>query len=213
MQYFSLSSLVPSTTASALQHEHEHQHQHQHLPPNVWELVFSFLTPTDLCQTALANREFHAWSIEDRLWKPHCFELWIGKQAGLFKESILSSPSSSPSSVAPSAAPSAAHSWKQKFAWTVFDSRRQVISREELIHYDWKLMYNGQESKLGLRKFSPDGIYRSPYAGPCEWALQNCHLHVMQMALPIQRDFQSWGWIIGQGHVSVYFSVDPVVVE
>ena len=160
------------------------------------ELIYSYLSPSDLCAVALVNREQLDISSADRLWEPHWHTFCQSQQKGLlYKEQLQSS---SPS-------------WKHKYARIVEDSHRTVLTREELCHFDWQLVYNGQPSRLGLRRFHENGIYYSPYAGPVEWRLQENRLHFMNMALPIQRNLgkHTGEWILGLGYTSVYYSVEP----
>ncbi len=88
------------------------------------------------------------------------------------------------------------------------DSRRTVMAREELVHFRWNLLYEGKPSQLGLRKFNENGSYWSPYMGVCEWILHGRQLLFAGMALTVERDPRNWGWIIGKGQRTVYYSVD-----
>ena len=164
------------------------------IQPDLWQHALSFLSEIDLCSAALVSREFYRWATEDRLWEPRCHRQWEGKQGR--KELFFQS---KPGGL----------SWKQRYAWAAYDGQRQIISREEICYYSWRLIYNGCESKLGLRKFMEDGTYHSPYAGLCEWTLSdhNRRLVFMGMSLPIERDLETWGWVIGKGSATAYFSV------
>lgn len=99
-------------------------------------------------------------------------------------------------------------SWKEAYWMAEMDSRRQIISREEIVYYRFRLEYMGQPSKMGLRQFSADGTYDSPYMGLCEWSLYRKHLLFAGMFLMVRRDKENWGWIIGEGERTVYFSVE-----
>jgi len=162
-------------------------------PDHVWQHALTFLSPSDLCSVALVSHEFHGWAVSDRLWEPHCHKQWEGKQGR--KERFLSKANNN-------------LSWKQRYAWAAFDGQRQTITFEEFCYFSWRLLYNGQPSKLGLRKFSPDGTYHSPYAGRLEWTLVDNHLLFMGIGLKFERNLETWGWIIGRGTGTVYYSVD-----
>lgn len=102
-------------------------------------------------------------------------------------------------------------SWKESYVMAEMDSRRQAMTREELVHFKWKLVYDGKESRLGLRQFDANGMYWSPYMGMCEWILRGQYLMFAGMSLLVERDEESWGWIIGGGPIrqrTVYHSVE-----
>ena len=56
-------------------------------------------------------------------------------------------------------------SWKESYIMAEIDSKRTKISKEELVHFKWKLIYDGRPSVNGLRQFNADGTYHSPYMG------------------------------------------------
>eukprot|EP00970_Alexandrium_tamarense_P014979 scaffold4548_cov270-Alexandrium_tamarense.AAC.1 len=76
-------------------------------------------------------------------------------------------------------------SWKEAYLMAEIDSRRQTMAREELVHFKWKLVYNGGPSRMGLRQFEANG-----------------------MSLAVERDENTWGWVIGKGQRTVYYSVE-----
>ena len=82
------------------------------------------------------------------------------------------------------------------------------MTREELIYFKWNLVYDGYSSRMGLRQFNSNGTYWSPYIGVCEWLLHGQHLLFAGMSLVIERDVDSWGWVIGRGQRTVYYSVE-----
>lgn len=55
--------------------------------------------------------------------------------------------------------------WKESYWMAELDSRRRIISREELVNFRFQLIYNGVPSRMGLRHFNRDGYYDSPYMG------------------------------------------------
>ncbi|KAL3777735.1 hypothetical protein HJC23_005368 [Cyclotella cryptica] len=99
-------------------------------------------------------------------------------------------------------------SWKEAYWMAEMDSRRQTISREEVVYYRFRLEYMGQPSKMGVRQFNADGTCDSPYMGLCDWSLHRKHLLFAGMFLMAGRDKENWGWIIGEDKRTVYFSVE-----
>ena len=171
------------------------------LQPDLWRHALTFLPLSDLCSVALVNRELHDWATEDRLWKDHCYQLCEGKQG---TQHLLTDTNNTSNAQQPPL------SWKQKYLLALKDSKRQRITPQEVSYYSWKLLYKRNGSNLGLRKFLPDGTYQSPYFGRCEWTLSKddgC-LQVMGHSLVVERDPETWGWIIGRGSSTVYHSVD-----
>ena len=172
------------------------------IPDGCWQHALSYLNPQELCRVALVNRkEFYHWSNDDMYWKEHCKRRWKGKQGTtrLFSSQHTSNEHNSAIT---------AESWKQRYAWAEYDKFRRYIYREEISYYRWRLVYNGAESRLGLRQFLPDGTYDSPYMGRCQWLLHENRFLVMNMSLPIERDPETWGGIIGKGSNTVYYSVE-----
>ena len=161
------------------------------LLPELWSHILSFATSTELCRMSYVNKEFKNCSSSDILWENHCEQRWKGKQnVSRFRSKT-------------------SLSWKQRYAWAEHDRLRQIITRDEICHFSWKLVYNGNESKLGLRKFKPDGTYDSPYAGVCEWTLFQNRIIFLGVSLPIQRDIENtWGWIIGADSSTLYYSME-----
>ena len=91
------------------------------------------------------------------------------------------------------------------------DSKRRSMTPEELVHFKWQLIYDGSPSGLGLRQFDANGMYWSPYMGMCEWVLRDGdgqHLMFVGMSLLVERNEKTWGWIIGEGQRTVYYSVE-----
>jgi hypothetical protein len=99
-------------------------------------------------------------------------------------------------------------SWKESYWMAELDSCRETISREELVYFKFQLIYMGNPSRLGLRKFNRDGFYDSPYMGRSEWILHGQHLLFAGMSLLVERDKKNWGWIIGRGERTEYLSVE-----
>lgn len=88
------------------------------------------------------------------------------------------------------------------------DSRRHVITSAELVHFKWQLIYNGSPSHMGLRQFDANGMYRSPYMGMSEWVLHGQYLMFAGITLLVERNMDSWGWVIGRGQRTEYHSVE-----
>merc|ERR1712085_17911 len=99
-------------------------------------------------------------------------------------------------------------SWKEAYILAELDSRRRVISRAEVVHFKWQLIYNGAPSKMGLRQFDANCNYSSPYMGMCEWQLHGNHLMFAGISLSVQRNADTWGWVIGTGERMEYHSVE-----
>lgn len=99
-------------------------------------------------------------------------------------------------------------SWKESYFMAEMDSRRETISREELVLFRFQLLYNGTPSKMGLRQFNRDGYYDSPYMGRSEWILHGQHLLFAGMSLLVERDEKNWGWVIGRGERTEYRTVE-----
>ena len=62
-------------------------------------------------------------------------------------------------------------SWKESYIMAGIDSKRTFISIREIVHFKWKLIYDGRPSVNGLRQFNANGTYNSPYMGVCTWEL------------------------------------------
>ena len=170
--------------------DEENNEEEYYLPDPLWHHVLSFCAVPELCSTAVVNKNFHKWSNQDCYWKDHCLKRWNGK-------------------LGTSKIRDRFKTWKQRYAWGEYDKYRGVIRNDEICYYSWKLIYNGTESRMGLRKFQEDGTYHSPYAGVCEWALFQNRLCFMGIELPISRNPKTWGWIIGKGHPTEYHSIEP----
>ena len=104
-------------------------------------------------------------------------------------------------------------SWKEGFIMAEIDSHRCLLTREEMIYYHWKLVYNGSPSLTGLRQFNADGTYNSPYMPQCEWTIYIDERYgqlvsFAGLSLSVERDVKTWGWIIGKGARTVYYSVE-----
>lgn len=202
------------------------------LQPDLWQYVLGYLSEIDLCSVALVNHEFYGWAAADCFWEYHCYrqfskekQMTAGQKELLFSPTINSNNNgdnndnnNNISSILYYTLPVTSLptlSWKQRYGWTICDSQRQHITRDEICYYAWKLTYNGRASKLGLRTFLPDGTYHSPYAGRCEWILDennNC-FSFMGITLNIKRDVTTWGWIIGHETSTVYKSIVDSVAQ
>lgn len=104
-------------------------------------------------------------------------------------------------------------SWKESYVLAEMDSGRNTMTSDELVHFQWKLVYNGRPSQMGLRRFNEDGTYYSPYMGLCEWILApgmdgRPYLTFAGVTLLVERDDKTWGWVIGRDQRTVYLSVE-----
>jgi len=192
----------PTSLSSLSLVDPQHQeHDQELLPDAIWRYILTFFHPRDLCCMALLNHDFYNWANDDALWKEHCLARWQGKQSigrMLRRHQEHNNRNNNDHRTL---------TWKQWFGWAEYDKTRPIISQDEMCDYAWKLIYNGAESRMGLRKFLPNGTYHSPYAGLCEWALMDNRLCFMGLQLPVTRNLETWGWIIGPGTATVYHSV------
>lgn len=100
--------------------------------------------------------------------------------------------------------------WKTSYAYAEADSRRQIMTREEVSYFRWQLIYNGVPSTRGLRHFQKNGVFVSPHFGETSWTLDRRNNFVMMDMPPLQvrRNSANWGWIIGPGTGTEYHSVE-----
>ena len=99
-------------------------------------------------------------------------------------------------------------SWKESYIMAEMDSKCPYLSKEELVYFKWKLIYDGRPSQNGLRQFNADGTYHSPYMGVCNWSLEDDRFSFAGTSLLVERDRNTWGWIIGKNERTMYRSVD-----
>ena len=198
------------------------------LPYEIWIRSFSFLDSHDTAVAGYVSRTFLALSSTDSLWETHCRRRWRGKQNverfkckcregrvvqndGRVKYCMHLLRQFRPTHLPPINMGSLMHdpiSWKESYIMAMIDSQRITMTREELVHFRWKLIYDGNPSQLGLRKFNDNGTYWSPYMGICEWFLHLQQLSFAGMTLLVERNRSNWGWIIGRGERTEYHSVD-----
>ncbi len=93
------------------------------------------------------------------------------------------------------------------------DSRRVVISQEELLLFKWQFVYDG--SMMGLRNFDRSvmhdlGICEYTSRSEAKWGgvLKGQQLIFAGVTLFVERDPSCWGWIIGKGKRSEYHSLE-----
>jgi len=106
------------------------------------------------------------------------------------------------------------HSWKESHIIAILDSRRKTISKEEILHFQWKEIHNGRPGQMV--QFLEDGTYTSPVHGECRWVLYEGRMYFGQnmerngnnweWRLLVGRDANNWGWIIGKGQETMYRS-------
>lgn len=99
-------------------------------------------------------------------------------------------------------------SFKESYIMAEIDSKRTHLSKEELVHFKWKLIYDGRPSQMGLRQFNANGTYNSPYMGVCNWELEYNCFNFAGTSLLVERDTNTCGWIIGKNQRTMYRSVD-----
>jgi len=101
--------------------------------------------------------------------------------------------------------------WKTCFAHAEIDSKRESISEDEVAHFRWQLIYHGRASTMGMRHFQRDGVFVSPHFGETTWRLTHeGRQFVMQgvTALEVERNADTWGWVMGRGTGTEYHSVE-----
>eukprot|EP00732_Lithocolla_globosa_P005913 Lithocolla_globosa_v1_NODE_6462_length_1084_cov_3.353741.p1 type:complete len:231 gc:universal NODE_6462_length_1084_cov_3.353741:772-80(-) len=98
--------------------------------------------------------------------------------------------------------------WKASYAYALVDSRRQMITLEEVPYFRWNLFYNGVPSKNGLRHFQKGGDFFSPYFGKTYWDLVDQYFVLAGGNMLVERNPVNWGWFIGRGTATEYHSVD-----
>uniref|UniRef100_A0A7S4KAY8 F-box domain-containing protein n=1 Tax=Odontella aurita TaxID=265563 RepID=A0A7S4KAY8_9STRA len=162
------------------------------LPSDALMHILSFLDAPGLVSAfASGDQKIGSLSERDVLWKDLRRRRWEGKhntRVFLLDEQ---------------------RSAKESYRLAELDSRRKSIGRDEFCRLRWMLVYNGVPSRMGLRSFGADGTYMSPYFGqPCPWEIVDNCLLFSGLRLPIERNENNWGWIVGGGSNTVYYSVD-----
>lgn len=205
---------------------------HAALPNEIWIRSFAYLDSHDTAIVGYVSTKFLSLSSADSLWETHCRRRWVGKQNverfvcksgregdgreynGRVEYCMRLLSHFELTHMPPINMEMAGlrmHepiSWKESYIMAEIDSRRILMTTEELVHFRWKLIYDGNPSQLGLRKFNENGTYWSPYMGICEWFLGDNRLSFAGMTLLVERDPITWGWVVGRGQRTEYFSVD-----
>jgi hypothetical protein len=177
------------------------------LPPELWVRSCAFLDERDLFRLGRVNRDCLAVASVEALWKEHCRRRWRGRvnvarfgrsadaggrEDGRVPYCVALRQQFRDEAALPalnmSALRHAPTSWKEAYILAELDSRRRFISRDEVVHFKWQLIYNGAPSKMGLRKFDANGNYSSPYMGMCEWQLHGNHLMFAGISLLVERN-------------------------
>ncbi len=102
--------------------------------------------------------------------------------------------------------------YKCSLANALIDSHRVRITKHEIGYFRWKLFYQNRPSATGIRHFREDGVYISPYLGQATWDLTNNGdfiIHKFTRPLSVRRRREDWGWTIGKGSRSEYWSILP----
>ena len=205
------------------------------LPNELWSRAFSYLDQKDLSVVGNVSRIFLSLSSADSMWEAICHRRWRGKQnvARFEKTSgrggeeeeeendvrveLLRQFRDDPTLVPPlNIIGHLMHepkSWKEAYIMAEIDSRRVVMSQDELLLFKWQLVYDG--SMMGLRNFDRSDTHD---LGICEYTsrgsnakwggvLKGQQLIFAGVSLFVERDPSSWGWIIGKGKRSEYYSL------
>ena len=109
-------------------------------------------------------------------------------------------------------------SWKEAYIMAEINFRCVVMSQDELLLFEWHLVYDGW--MMGLRIFDRSDMHN---LGICEYmchseakwggVLKGQQLIFAGMSLFMERDPSSWGWIIGKGKRSEYHSIEQESLE
>lgn len=172
------------------------------LPPELLLHSLSYLDAEGLSLARSVCRRYRSVASDDFLWERQCRRRWMGKQ------NVDRFSPRGEGVDADSDRGEHVPSWRHRFVIAEADAVRDEITREELVHFRWRLVYNGIPSNMGLRRFQPDGLYASPYLGLTEWHLHENNLIFSGMSLPIERSRNNWGWVIGKGSRTEYHSVE-----
>jgi hypothetical protein len=102
--------------------------------------------------------------------------------------------------------------YKCSLVHAILDSSRERITKQEVGYFRWKLFYQNRPSSTGIRHFREDGVYDSPYLGRANWDLTKNGefiIHGFTRPLSVRRRREDWGWTIGKGSRSEYWSILP----
>jgi len=180
-----------------------------HIQDDVWAGIFAGLSKKHLMICSLVGTRFFQFSIEDEAWKRACKERWSRKKSAADLERPRLAQLESLSKVQ-----GIRGNWKAKFAFAELDSRRELISKEEVAYFRWQLVYDGVPSRLGLRHFKPGGVYESPYLGQSKWHLEGrAFVLNLDLKLTVERCQKDWSWIIGRHERTEYRSIDVVETQ
>ena len=209
------------------------------LPNELWSRACSYLDQNDLSMIGGVSRIFLSLSSADSMWEAICHRRWRGKQnvtrfektsgrGGEEEEeendgrveycsTLLRQFRDDPTLVPPlNIIGHLMHkpkSWKEAYIMAEIDSRRVVISQEELLLFKWQFVYDG--SMMGLRNFDRSvmhdlGICEYTSRSEAKWGgvLKGQQLIFAGVTLFVERDPSCWGWIIGKGKRSEYHSLE-----
>ena len=211
------------------------------LQNELWIRSFSYLDESDLFTLGQVSRKFLSISSADELWKPICNRRWKKKQnvkrfmkkgppwktsgrqeyiSGVLSRTKFLTrrdepPMEFPALNVKSDKPDRyIDHWKESYIIAELDSRRKMISREEILHFKWREIHNRRPGQMV--QFLEDGTYTSPVHGTCRWVLYKGAMYFGQnmerngnnweFCLLVERDVNNWGWIMRNGLETMYRS-------
>jgi len=167
------------------------------LQNELWIRSFSYLTESDLFSLGQVSRKFLSISSADELWKPICLRRWKKKQnvKRFMKKGPSFETDGRQEYIARIVSLTKRvrrdqlleelpalnmrldeysymawrknDTWKESYIMAELDSRRKTISREEILHFQWKEIHNGRPGQMV--RFLEDETYSSPVHGEWQW--------------------------------------------
>ncbi|KAI8850347.1 hypothetical protein BC829DRAFT_389842 [Chytridium lagenaria] len=199
-------------------------------PAEVTLKILSYLPPKDLARIAEVNSHLYRLSNEDRLWKAQCTLRWSTKRhqkltpptRGLLayrrryvKEVGDGRKALDRSVLENSFVPFYSGKWKASYIAAEIDQYRQIITRDEVMEYEWIFGdFWAEEDEIRV-KFWPDGT-RSNVNKDKKWTRprsQPWHINergaIQVSSFPehsVPSRTEDWGWTFSNGYVT-YTSV------
>eukprot|EP00808_Paulinella_micropora_P001386 g14452.t1 len=169
---------------------------YNNLPEELQLQLLSYLGPTDLLQAARVSRVWNRYSQQNVLWEKHCEALWEDK---------LLPPSTKAKLMEEKA------SCKSRYYLSVRDSRREIITTEELLSFLWQFNFRlgiGSSAMESTAFFKPSVRVNQTLGHDLPWKFvdvtvqKGSERHVVHRLLQIasyppyrfDRDAHDWGW-------------------
>ncbi|KAL0484617.1 hypothetical protein AKO1_003444, partial [Acrasis kona] len=130
----------------------------EELPPEVCQLIFTYLDPSSLINCELVSTTFKEYARQKRMWKEHCQKRWLGKQCKefqmLFQGAIVEK------------------HWKLYYFEAERYSRRTTIKEQELCSFNWSFTASFVGSNDIEPVFGRDHVFRSQLTNePLKWRI------------------------------------------